>query len=161
MKRDFESARERPAYSLAPEEVVEPPLNQKDWIDLHRGAELFNSSEYWESHEAWEEVWRRCDVPSRVFFQALIQLAAAYYQLGRGVYHGVVKHFNNAGAKLEQFPDDFLGVDIGLVKKRIDEGRERARQAGPDGLEGVEWPPVPTISFRKPKGPFAWTEGPL
>ena len=86
MDKDFEHARDRPAYSIASDAAVEPCLTDEDWQDLRRGADLFNEGAYWESHEAWEQVWRRCVAPSRIFFQALIQLAAAYHQLGRGVY---------------------------------------------------------------------------
>ena len=147
MRKDLEQARERPAYTIGPDAAVEPDLSDEDWCDLRRGAELFNKGAYWESHEAWEQVWRRRDEPSRIFFQGLIQLAAAYHQLFRGVYHGVVKHFNNADAKLGQFPDRFLGVDVRGVCRCIDDGRCRVKQLGKDGLDRFERHRVPHITF--------------
>jgi hypothetical protein len=147
MHKDHERARERPAYTILAEAAVEPDLSEEDWRDLHRGAALFSQGAYWESHEAWEQVWRRCDAPSRIFFQGLIQLAAAYHQLERGVYHGVVKHFNNASAKLGQFPDRFLGVDVGSVCRCIDDGRVRVKQLGASALGEFERHRIPTITF--------------
>ncbi len=148
MRRDFERARERPAYTIEADAAVEPELTREDWQDLRRGAELFNAGEYWESHEAWEQVWRRCETPNRIFFQALIQLAAAYHQLQRGVYHGVIKHFDNARAKLHQFPDPFLGLGVKDVCRCIDEGWAHAKRLGLDGLDRFEPTLIPHITFK-------------
>lgn len=147
MPKDFEQARVRPDYTIERDAAVEPHLSGEDWRDLRRGADLFNSGAYWESHEAWEQVWRRCDAPSRIFFQGLIQLAAAYHQLFRGVYHGVVKHLNNADAKLSQFPDRFLGADVEGVCRCIDDGRRRVKQVGKHGLDRFERDRLPNITF--------------
>ena len=146
---DWKAARVKPAYQVRPEDAVEPEMSEADWEDFKRGVALFNRSRYWESHEAWELVWRRHPEPSRIFFQGLIQLAAAYHQLQRGVYHGVVKHFNNAGLKVGQFPDRFLGVDVGALKKAIREGVKEAERLGKKGLERFNPELVISISFRR------------
>ncbi len=44
MRRDFERARERPAYTIKADAAVEPELTREDWQDLRRGAELFNGA---------------------------------------------------------------------------------------------------------------------
>lgn len=134
---DLRSARMKPGYQIAPHEVVEPDMSETDWQDFERGIALFNRGEYWESHEAWELVWRRHLEPSRIFFQGLIQLAAAYHQLGRGIFHGVIKHFNNAGSKLGQFPDVFLGLDVKVLKAAIRDGRRKAEALGEENLKGM------------------------
>ncbi len=147
---DLKSARMKPAYLVRPEDIVEPEMSEEDRADFERAVSLFNRGEYWESHEAWELVWRRHPEPSRIFFQGLIQLAAAYHQLRRGIYHGVVKHFNNAGLKLGQFPDRFLGVDVGALKRAIREGVKEAERLGEEGLERFNPELVIPISFRRP-----------
>src|SRR5258708_1315259 len=38
-----------------------------------KGIELFNACEFFESHEAWEELWQQDFGPSRKFLQGLIQ----------------------------------------------------------------------------------------
>ncbi|MFQ5677410.1 MAG: DUF309 domain-containing protein [bacterium] len=92
--------------------LVQPELNPQDWEDFERGIVLFNSGKYWESHEAWEEVWKRHPENSRIFFQGLIQVAAALHQLQRQIYHGTEKHFRNALWKLKPFQPETLGIDV-------------------------------------------------
>ena len=56
----------------------------------------------------------------RFFIQGLIQLAAAYHQLGKKVYRGVVIHLKQARERLRLFPADFLGIDIPPILQAID-----------------------------------------
>jgi len=73
---------------------------------------LFNAGEYWESHEAWEKIWKRHAEPWRFFVQGMIQAAAAHHQLRRNIRHGVIKHLRNALLKLEAAPADFAELDL-------------------------------------------------
>ena len=141
-------ARRRTGRRLRPEEVVEPRMSDEDRADFERGLALFNRGAYWESHEAWERVWRRHTEPNRVFFQGLIQLAAAYHQLGQGIQHGVVVHLNNARAKLEQFRDEFLGLDVSRIVVKIAEGIVEAERLGEGRLDRFDPSLVARIDFR-------------
>ncbi len=147
---DLKAARIKPAYKIAPEDVVAPDLTPKDWADFECAVSRFNRGEYWESHEAWEQVWRRHPEPSRIFFQGLIQLAAAYHQLERGIYHGVVKHFNNADLKLRPFPDRFLGVGVSALKEAIRKGLEEAERLGEEGLDRFDPGLLTSMRFERP-----------
>ena len=151
-RRDLKAARMKPGYCIRPEEVVEPGMSAQDWEDFERGVSLFNQAEFWESHEAWEMVWRRHPEPSRIFFQGLIQLAAAYHQLRRGIFHGVVKHLNNSGLKLEPFPDPFLGVSVEALRAVIRAGKEEADRLGEDGLDRFNPRFVGQVCFKRPPG---------
>ena len=148
---DLKSARMKRAYLIDVADVVEPAMSVEDWMDFERGVRLFNSREHWESHEAWEQVWRRHAEPSRIFFQGLIQLAAAYHQLQRGIYHGTVKHYNNSYFKLKQFPVRFLGVDVGALKRNIELGLAEVERLGPEGM--VEFPQdlVARVIYSRPQ----------
>jgi predicted metal-dependent hydrolase len=39
------------------------------------GVVLFNRGDFFEAHEAWEDVWVDCAGEERVFYQGLIQAA--------------------------------------------------------------------------------------
>jgi predicted metal-dependent hydrolase len=94
-----------------------PRLSEEDCADLAEGVALFNAGEFWESHEAWEKIWKRHPAqPWRYFVQGLIQAAAAHHQLQRGIRHGVIKHLHNALAKLNAAPPDFAGLNLGLFR---------------------------------------------
>ena len=150
-RRDLSHARLKPGYVLEPESITEPELTDEDWKDLSEGIRLFNAGAYWESHEAWELVWRRRNEPTRVFFQALIQFAAAYHQLDRGVYHGVVKHMRNASTKLASFPDRFLGVEVGPVKSSLELCLDEALRLGEGKLSTFDRRLVLRIDFNAPE----------
>jgi len=88
---------------------------------LEHGIALFNSGKFWEAHEAWEEIWKNHPEDGRFFIQGLIQLAAAYHQLGKKVYRGVVIHLKQAQERLKLFPSDFLGINVPPVLQVIDD----------------------------------------
>lgn len=147
---DLSQARIKPGYILRADEIAEPEMSEQDWDDFAEAVTLFNQGEYWESHEAWEVVWKRHSEPTRVFFQALIQLAAAYHQLGRGIHHGVIKHFRNSETKLRPFPDRFLGVDLQPIKQALSAGVEETTRLGPGGLNAFDPELIARIDFIRP-----------
>lgn len=103
-------------YRLTPPPLVArrltPQLTDEDRADLAEGVALFNAGKYWESHEAWEKIWKRHAEPWRFFVQGLIQAAAAHHQLRRGIRHGVIKHLRNALLKLDAAPANFAALDL-------------------------------------------------
>lgn len=147
---NLKAARMKQAYLISSADVVEPTMSVEDWADFERGVALFNCHEHWESHEAWEQVWRRHTEPSRIFFQGLIQLAAAYHQLRRGIYHGAVKHYNNAYFKLKQFPGRFLGVDVDALKRRIEQGLAAVERLGPGRMDEFPKNLVAKVIYNRP-----------
>lgn len=76
-----------------------------------RGVEHFNALEFWEAHEAWEELWLVAETDIEQFLQGLIQIAAAYHHMKRGTFRGAVRLFDAALRRLEPFPQVFSGID--------------------------------------------------
>lgn len=70
------------------------------------GLDLFNHGYYWEAHEAWEGLWQIADRnhPSRMFFKALILLAAAGVKIREGKWSAASRHAKRAGALLRRLP---------------------------------------------------------
>ncbi|HVE90678.1 MAG TPA: DUF309 domain-containing protein [Actinomycetota bacterium] len=52
------------------------------------GSRLFNSGAFFETHEEWEEVWRRASGPRREMLRGLIQVSVGYEHLKRGNCYG-------------------------------------------------------------------------
>jgi hypothetical protein len=47
-----------------------------------RGAGLFDAGRFFDAHEVWEDAWRQATDPDeRLFFQGMIQIAAALHKL--------------------------------------------------------------------------------
>jgi hypothetical protein len=104
--------KKKPLSSIDLTALIPFDLTTDEESHLEHGIALFNSGKFWEAHEAWEEIWMNHPEDGRFFIQGLIQLAAAYHQLGKKVYRGVVIHLKQAQERLKLFPSDFLGLDV-------------------------------------------------
>jgi hypothetical protein len=96
-------------------DTSETPPPPERWAEIPaylRGIELFNNREFWESHEAWEDIWLKCDGIQAEFLQGLIQSAAALlkYQLNQPA--PAARLLNTAMARLSLCPDRYMGLDV-------------------------------------------------
>jgi hypothetical protein len=114
-----------------------PKLSDADIADLDEGIALFNAGKFWESHEAWENIWRRHDEPWRFFIQGLIQAAAAHHQLRRGIRHGAIKHLKNALAKLDRAPEDFAGLALADFRRSLHALLHDVEAASPEDFDNM------------------------
>ncbi len=78
---------------------------------LLQGLEHFNSLEFWEAHESWEELWLEATSEVHQFLQGMIQIAAAYHHIKRGTFSGAVRLFDAALRRVEPYPADYCGID--------------------------------------------------
>jgi uncharacterized protein len=76
------------------------------------GIEFFNSCDFFESHEAWEELWQEDFCPSRKFLQGLIQAAVALHHFGNGNIRGAKKVFYGSCGYLEPYRPKHMGLDL-------------------------------------------------
>jgi uncharacterized protein len=76
------------------------------------GIELYNAGKFYEAHEVWEEIWRKVEGEERLFYQGLIQVAAALIHHNRGNLRGVQIVLPKALAKLETLPPTFMSLDL-------------------------------------------------
>jgi uncharacterized protein len=119
----------------------------KDLEELARGAELFNTGQYWHAHEAWEAIWlRRRHSPDNLFFKGLIQLAAAHHQRIHGKYAGFLIHLERAQEKLTPFGSSFLGVEVQALLASIEACRHEALRLGEDRFRHFDHRLAPKIS---------------
>ncbi|MGA3294091.1 MAG: DUF309 domain-containing protein [Candidatus Acidiferrales bacterium] len=96
---------------------------------FQRGIAHFNAGEFFEAHEAWEELWLAVPGPEKAFLQGLIQLAAAFHHHGRGNPRGAKSLLVAGLAKLAGFPDNHGGLE--LAKLRTQAGQwARALEGG-------------------------------
>lgn len=134
-----------PAH-IDPHELTEPEMDAADWQDYEKGWRLFNAREFWHAHEAWESVWKRRPEESRIFFQGIIQLSAAYHLLVvKQRYGGMMRNFEKAEEKLRLFPATFLGVDVHFLLDAIECARKEIARIGLDNLASFDRSLIPTV----------------
>src|ERR1017187_2425136 len=85
---------------------MEPHKKDRLFIE---GLEAFNSGQFYEAHEIWEEVWLETPNPEKMFLQGLIQVAAAFHHHSRSNCLGTKNLIQAALAKLERFPPQHWG----------------------------------------------------
>ena len=135
-------------------DIREIDMSTDDWQEFEHGVRLFNARKFWHSHEAWEEIWRRHKEDERLFFQGIIQVAAAYHQLvAKKRYAGMMNNFDKARQKLEPFRPDYLGINVELLLQSIRRAKEEAERLGPPHLEDFNEALIPRLEFHKPTNP--------
>src|SRR5256885_16896140 len=83
-----------------------------DPVALIPGIRLFNKEEFFEAHEALEDVWRAAPASEKKFLQGLIQVAVALHHHSRGNVVGARSLLERATRNLSLYPESFGGVNI-------------------------------------------------
>ena len=73
---------------------------------FQRGLDEYDKGDYFEAHEAWEDLWSDYNFPDRKFVQGLIQLSVSFVHLGNGNLTGA----KNLLKKCQQKFDDYNGI---------------------------------------------------
>ena len=76
------------------------------------GIQLFNEHEYFDAHEAWEDVWHMAYGIKHDFYQGMIQCAVALEHYRRSNPRGVVSLYQSYRPKFEHVPPKFMGLDV-------------------------------------------------
>ena len=83
-------------------------MNKSDKMSelFKRGLDEYDKGDYFEAHEAWEDLWSDYNFPDRKFVQGLIQLSVSFVHLGNGNLIGA----KNLLKKCQQKFDDYNGI---------------------------------------------------
>ena len=88
------------------------------------GMKLFNSCQWYESHDVFEEIWHETGGPERQLIQGILQVAVAQVHLENRNFNGATILYGEALGRLKRFHLANFGLDIeGLsncVSKRLE-----------------------------------------
>jgi hypothetical protein len=97
------------------------------------GVLLFNSHDYFEAHEVWEDLWSESHGDERRFYQGLIQAAVGLCHFGNGNLGGAVKLYRTSREYMGRCPSPFLGLDAAAFWQDMEECyRPLLQAAAPD-----------------------------
>jgi predicted metal-dependent hydrolase len=108
----------------------EPVLTPEEGEAFARSIALFNAASFHECHDVLEDVWSGVRGPSRDFFQGLIQVAVAFYHLGRGNRRGAASLFRRGLGRLDRYPERYAGVDLGAFRAVVRDWEEAVAAGG-------------------------------
>ena len=84
-------------------------LEKKLYLD---GIELFNSHEFFEAHEVWEDIWHMAYGIKHEYYQGIIQCSVALEHYRRSNPRGVVSLFKSYSQHFRNVPSPFMGLDV-------------------------------------------------
>jgi predicted metal-dependent hydrolase len=116
------------------------------------GIQFFNTRDFFEAHEVWEDLWMDCAGPERRFYQALIQAAVALYHFGNGNVRGATKLYRSSRAYHEPYCNHYLGLDLARFWQQMAVCFQDVltdTTAGPPQLDDAL---IPTIALEPPPG---------
>lgn len=100
----------------------------------------FNAGSHWHAHEVLEDLWRDTGDPERrLFFQGVIQLAAAFVHAERGNMRGVRRLLAKAGAKLAAVPSPYLALDLAALLEAMAAADREAQAVAADPRRTFDW----------------------
>lgn len=102
-----------------------------------RGVEYFNECDFFEAHEAWEELWSDYQGPSRKFLQGLIQAAVCLHHFANGNLRGARKLYHSSRSYLEGYRPRHMGVDLDAFLAQM-EACCRELLEREDAIRGIE-----------------------
>tara|TARA_B100000700_G_scaffold113538_1_gene127583 strand:+ start:270 stop:650 length:381 start_codon:yes stop_codon:yes gene_type:complete len=76
------------------------------------GMKLFNSCQWYKSHDIFEEIWHETGGPERQVLQGILQVAVAQVHLENGNINGATILYGEALGRLKRSKLDSLRLDI-------------------------------------------------
>ena len=99
-----------------------PPMDNEDDLFINDarfeiGMKLFNSCQWYKSHDVFEEIWHETGGPERQLLQGILQVAVAQVHLENSNMNGATILYGEALGRLKRYQLTNLGLDIaGLCK---------------------------------------------
>ena len=95
------------------------------------GMKLFNSGQWYKSHDVFEEIWHETNGSDRQVLQGILQVAVAQVHLENGNINGATILYGEAVGRLKRSNLDGLRLDIEDLCKCITQ-RLKSLQTGKD-----------------------------
>ena len=86
---------------------------------FQRGLDEYNKGEYFEAHEAWEDLWSDYNFPDRKFVQGLIQLSVSFVHLENNNMNGAKSLLRKAREKFQLFSGIHRNINIDILLNEI------------------------------------------
>ena len=83
------------------------------------GMKLFNSAQWYKSHDIFEEIWHETGGPERQLLQAILQVAVAELHLENSNINGATILYGEALGRLKRCHSPDFGLDIARLCKCI------------------------------------------
>ena len=113
-----------------------------------KGVYYFNRKDFYEAHEYFEEMWTNYKLDDKLFIQALIQLAVAYFHITNSNKNGALGLFKKSISKLDSYLEVSNEiVNINDVIKSAHKSYEKVIEI--DDINLFDWSLAPKLKIRE------------
>jgi hypothetical protein len=102
--------------------VVEEKIEKEQGIK--DGIFYFNNERFWEAHEAWEGVWKKCYGEEKEVVQGIILVAVAFAHSQKNDDIIGIGMLGRALEKIGDFTGMYYNIDVDRIRKNITEMRK-------------------------------------
>jgi predicted metal-dependent hydrolase len=95
-----------------------------DHEQYSRGIRLFNNAEFFDAHEALEDVWRAAPPENKKFLQGVVQVAVAFHHYSTGNRVGMRGVLERAIKNLAEPPGSFGQIELAGLLQSLVQWRE-------------------------------------
>lgn len=107
--------------------VIEEEIEKEQGI--RDGIFYFNSERFWESHEAFEGVWKKCFGREKELVQGIILVAVAFAHGQRNEALIGIRMLKRALEKLGTSPSKYHAIDVDMIRERASDMRTTKKLA--------------------------------
>ena len=87
---------------------------------FQKGLAEYEKGDYFEAHEAWEDLWSDYQLSDRKFIQGLIQLAVSFVHLGNGNMIGAKNLLKKCKNKFSEYTGIHRNINVDELKSAIE-----------------------------------------
>jgi predicted metal-dependent hydrolase len=120
-------------WSCAAERETNLSMSPKTNHRFAEGIRLFNQGNFFEAHEVWEEIWKKTDREEKIFYQGIIQAAAALVHVQRGNYKGALSIYFKSRPKLARFSGAWMEIDLEKFRSQLSQYFDQLRTVASAG----------------------------
>lgn len=99
--------------------IVEEEISKEDAIK--DGISYFNDERFWECHEVFEGVWKKCYDSEKILVQGIILVAAALVHYQKNENEICISILNRALAKLTNASGQYNNIDVDSLRNKVNE----------------------------------------
>lgn len=102
--------------------VVEEDIRKEDGIK--QGIFYFNNERFWECHEAFEGVWKKCVNNEKILLQGIILVAVSFVHYQKDQNSICLSVLGRAQEKLKDASGKYHEIDIDKLKTTVDDMKD-------------------------------------
>ena len=88
-------------------------LTSKEFIDSFNNAiKLFNNQQWYEAHDAFEDIWNGLDGDERQVIQGILQVSVSQFHLNKGNLNGAMILLGEGLGRIRSRLSIELGIDL-------------------------------------------------